>query len=130
PLLHDRLIVVQVHLRRSTDHVQIDDVLDLSREVRGHGSGMHWIGAGSISASGQQRGQGRPSEQVRSLREEVPAGDVLFEFLKCHRTCLHSSFATVFVSRELSRSAPAPECPARKGYLFSTSSRFMSWLAT
>ncbi len=33
-ILHLRLVVVQVHLRRSADHVQIDDVLRLRGEVR------------------------------------------------------------------------------------------------
>ena len=33
PLAHLRLVVVQVHLRRAADHVQVDDVLGLGGEV-------------------------------------------------------------------------------------------------
>ena len=34
PLPHDGLVVVQVHLRRSADHVQVDDLLCLGRVMR------------------------------------------------------------------------------------------------
>ena len=34
PILHLRLVVVQVHLRRPADHVQIDHVLGLGRKMR------------------------------------------------------------------------------------------------
>ena len=33
PLVHHRLVVVEVHLRRPADHVQVDDVLRLGSEV-------------------------------------------------------------------------------------------------
>ena len=34
PVVHDGLVIEQIHLRRTADHVQIDDLLRLGREVR------------------------------------------------------------------------------------------------
>ena len=69
PLLHHRLVVVQIHLRRPADHVQIDDVLGLGRKLFGGGCERPvmprcWPHG---RACPQQRRQRRPADCVRAL---------------------------------------------------------------
>src|SRR5262249_59696249 len=126
PFAHLRLVVVQVHLRRPADHVQIDDVLRLCRvvcpgrfrAVRGRGRGTGAVGV-------QQRGQGSPANGVCSGGKEVAARHVQNKLIEgIHRegppfpplAALH---------RLLSRKRQSTH-----RYLFSTSSRFISWLTT
>ncbi len=77
PLGHLGLVIVQVHLRRAADHVQVDDVLGLAREMRS-GLRLKLLGPGAFL--GQQAGQRTPADGVHGLAEEVPAGQQLQRF--------------------------------------------------
>ena len=46
PLVHLRLVIVQIHLRRTADHVQIDDLLGLGRKMR-----ARWACHSALAAS-------------------------------------------------------------------------------
>src|SRR5262249_17826020 len=81
PLLHDRLVIVQVHLRRAADHVQIDDLLGLAGEVRLHRRMPgRAIAAGSVGV--QKRRKRGPADGMRAGFEEVAASDGLAEVVE------------------------------------------------
>ena len=105
PVVHDRLVVEEVHLRRAADHVQIDDVLGLGDVVLQprHGRPGQGVGGLGLAFAAEERGEGGPADGVGALLEEIAAGDVGFE-----RRREGSFWAS---------------------YLFSTSSRFISSLA-
>ena len=69
PVLHLRLVVVQVHLRRPADHVQIDDVLGLRRRNAAgrRPSGCRLGGRASAIMLAAERGD-RPSRGLRGRR--------------------------------------------------------------
>src|SRR5205823_2516515 len=77
PVVHARLVVVEVHLRRTADHVQVDDLAGLRREVRAgrRGRGVGACGAGSPVAA-EQRGQRGPADGIDAAAEELAAGFV------------------------------------------------------
>src|SRR5262249_668031 len=113
PLLHLRLVVEQVELARPADHVQVDDVLGLGREVSLWQGGVEpgrGPGAGLLLA--EERPQGGRAEEVRPAEEEVPAGDVPDVVVEG----VHGRLA---VRNWLSAGT----------YLFNTSSRFISSFA-
>ena len=107
PLLHPRLVVEQVHLRRRADHVEVDGPLRLGREVRQPRASR--VAAGILAApSGlvaQQAGQRDGAEARGRLARRTGGG-----FRAEHE----------FVQR----------IHGRVPHLFSTSSRFRIWLAT
>ena len=107
PLVHHRLVVVEVHLRRPADHVQVDDVLRLRGEVGqpgqrpGRRRPVAGAGAAPQSLVAQQRGQGGPAHGIGPPAEELAAGLILDVFLERAHSCTSD-------------------------YLLSTSSRFIS----
>ena len=68
PLVHLRLVVEQVHLRRAADHVQIDDVLGLGRRSAGRRRAprrrRRRVAGAAHGAVRQQRGQRGRAEGV------------------------------------------------------------------
>ena len=62
PFLHLRLVVVQVHLRRAADHVEIDHVLRFRWKVRQRGLAGRVICKGSRKAFAKERAE-RGSER-------------------------------------------------------------------
>ena len=61
--LHLRLVVVQVHLRRAADHVQVDDVLGLGREVRARRKRA--VGPAATALRPYPRGPSRPARAAQ-----------------------------------------------------------------
>ena len=80
-VLHPRLVVEEVHLRRAADHVQVDDVLGLAREVRpGRARAEHrrrLAGGQAARAAAHQGGpEGERAERPGAAREQLaPGGD-------------------------------------------------------
>ena len=95
PLVHHRLVVEQVHLRRPADHVQIDDVLRLRREVRAaQRRAPASRPALRASALPRQRRQRRRAQQVRARGQEMPPRDVQSKFVEWVHGIVRVSFAT------------------------------------
>ena len=109
PLLHLRLVIEQVHLRGTADHVQVDDALRLRRKVGGHlaGSGERAPAEGLA----QQRTQCGVTEDIATPRKKPAPG---FKGLPIVQGVHGEKF----------------KVEGFKFYLFSTSSRFMTWLQT
>ena len=123
PLLHHRLVVVQIHLRRPADHVQIDDMLRLGGEMRERmrPTARHRLLRRASQAGARQRRQRRRAQQVRPGRQK-------WRRVTCWRNSSKGFMAaTCSVVGEhwyyRTRSI-------RLSYLFNTSSRFISSLAT
>ena len=73
--VHLRLVVVEIHLRRAADHVQIDDVLGLAGEVGTGQVGQLGCGGDAAAAGGrQQRSRRRAAERADGQVEELTAG--------------------------------------------------------
>ena len=119
PLLHHRLVVEQVHLRRAADHVQVDDVLGLGREVGRHRRRRALVG----------RDPGRPRGVCRHLPSAASDGSSPRTFEPAARNVGASCLAGIR-RRHSWNLRPARPASALLScfYLFSTSSRFMSWL--
>ena len=73
PLAHCRLVVEQVHLRGSANHVEIDGALGLGREVGQSGQATGGFTCG-LAFDAQQRGKSSHSQAAGSAREELAAG--------------------------------------------------------
>ncbi len=80
PFLHHRFVVVQIHLRRTTDHVQINHMLGLGGKVRqarkfvdggGNGTFGSATSARHLSHQGSERGS---ADAPRPLGKEMPTG--------------------------------------------------------
>ena len=104
PVVHERLVVVEVHLRRPADHVQIDDVLRLRREVGAVGARHprhavipHNCRPAAI-ATGQalphQGGERRPAEEMAPALEEPAAREILSKRRKVGRKRVHGETPT------------------------------------
>ena len=96
PLLHHRLVIKQVHLCRSANHVQIDHTLGLRRKLRALSVTTGRTGHRFT----KQRCKRRATEHIFTAGEELTAGLISVPFLE--------------------------ESHGDADYLFSTSSRFMS----
>jgi hypothetical protein len=109
PLLHLRLVVVEVELRRPADHVQVDDVLGLGREVGQDRLVRLFLHRRRprAAADPRERGECRHPHRIRPPAEELAACLVPNPFLKeTHRTFLRK--------RELWYGGHGPPCvPAR-----------------
>ncbi len=68
PGVHLRLVVVEIHLRRAADHVQIDDVLGLAGEVR---AGQVRTGRGGGSAAESMLPPVRPKSETAAAPPSV-----------------------------------------------------------
>src|SRR5262249_33680638 len=79
PLLHFRLVVVEVHLGRAADHVQVNHVLGLCGKVRlGHGRAEAGLGAAAgrgcgSTAGAHQTGKRRSTDGICAAGEELTA---------------------------------------------------------
>src|SRR5262249_61470521 len=77
PVEHLRLVVEEVELAGPADHVQVDDVLGLGREVGlRQGRGVPGVRPGCAGFGTEERPEGGGPEQVGTTEEEVPAGEV------------------------------------------------------
>ena len=104
PVVHHRLVVVDVHLRRPADHVQVDDVLRLRGEVGAVGTGdsryavIPHDGRPAGIATGQalphERGERRPAEEMAAALEEPAAREVLSERREVGRERVHGETPT------------------------------------
>ena len=125
PLVHHRLVVVQIHLRRPADHVQIDHLLGLRREMRQiRGNVFSRFRAARIAAGqaiAHQRCERRSAEQVASLGEEVAACEVLTELVEG----VHD-FLVVRSLRERKELLIVVKCNWLKCRLFEVHCRFMN----
>ncbi len=106
-LLHLRLVVVEVHLRRAADHVEIDHVLRLGSEmgeVLPHRLGRFRRAAEPIRS--HQRTQRRPADGIRPATKKLPPRlgfDPFFIGIHVGPHFFAADFADVrgFISREL-----------------------------
>jgi len=76
--LHLRLVVEQIHLRRSTDHVQVDHALGLWRKLRPLSMRIRCI----RQRLAKQRSQRRTTEHVFTASEELMTGLIGVPFLE------------------------------------------------
>ena len=81
PLLHHRLVVVEIHLRGTADHVQVNDVLHLRWKMRKR-EFPRGIVTPQFHRTAKQRSKGGVSERVFTAAEELAAGFVTIELFK------------------------------------------------
>jgi hypothetical protein len=79
-LEHLGLVVVQVHLRRAADHVQVDDVACLGREVRPAGLGGVGLAVRAGAVGAEERRQGGRAEREAGRGEELATSFQAVEF--------------------------------------------------
>src|SRR5262249_21943581 len=120
PVLHDRLVIVEVHLRRPADHVQVDDVLGLGGVMRADRRGA--LGAAGFFLT-EERRQRPHANGVPAGAGEVPAGEVQAKVMEWMHGVTpvgdsRSECATILSTRSASR------------YLFNTSSKFIIWFTS
>ncbi len=126
--VHLGLVVVEVHLRRPADHVQVDDLLGLGRVVERDGIGLALAVVAAGQTLAEQRRQGRPADGVDAAAEELTAGFVA-------KKVVEEGHRNILVLQASGRREPAdasPNQPAHAGrspYLFNTSSKFINSFA-
>ena len=86
PLAHDGLVIVQIHLRRAADHVEIDDLFGFGREIRADGAVLRRGGGADFFRGAQhlrgEHAEGGRAHETRAALEELAArfvADVILE---------------------------------------------------